>query len=613
MAERYDIFISYRRQGGDSTAKIICDRLKDRGHNVFYDVEALRSGAFNTRLYSVIDECSDVIVVLSPESLERCSNEDDWVRLEIAHALKAGKNVIPVFLRGFSFPDTLPEDIGALRYQNGLEANSEFFDAFMERLQSFLKTKPALFRRVVQNTVFKRTLPLTLAILAVLVIILGVSAFINSRANIFPRTQADKNITSEALGYIEQNLSAVDGALREVSDAFAACDNYLVDANPVQYEKAMEQIDHAYGELDGLDFTRYALSENVSSKIDSTPINKGDLVWVNGNNSTLQKSYLQSLLFIKQVVDKKSPIDIPTKRNILKIYKEMLNSDMLNIAYGINELLLPIDSEYLTDFRQKFLPSLVDLPFGTQTWLTEKKELERLMDSVYNQQLQQINNLSSVVGSENFELMTQKAEFEKYALEKGLSQSDIDVFFAMVENNSASIQELRQQLDEDIAKLAEMKNSAREKFAPKEDDKPEILWGKMLRFNTLKLYDDAVKCLQMYQLKVQSDYPDANVYVPAVISFLKQVSSTGVDYGVVVCGYEPGKPKHSVYEIGDIIIAVNDQICVNYNDYTSLIPAGQSFKVTLLRPDAEGRLVFTDAEVPAGQPKIQLLELSESE
>lgn len=104
MGRKYDVFISYRRQGGEQTARIICDRLMDSGYKVFFDVESLRSGAFNTKLYSVIDECRDVIVVLSQNSLDRCKDENDWVRLEIAHALKAGKNVIPVFLRGFVFP-----------------------------------------------------------------------------------------------------------------------------------------------------------------------------------------------------------------------------------------------------------------------------------------------------------------------------------------------------------------------------------------------------------------------------------------------------------------------------------------------------------------------------
>ena len=45
----YDVFISYRRSGGEYTAKILRDRLEDMGYRVFFDVESLRSGYFNNR------------------------------------------------------------------------------------------------------------------------------------------------------------------------------------------------------------------------------------------------------------------------------------------------------------------------------------------------------------------------------------------------------------------------------------------------------------------------------------------------------------------------------------------------------------------------------------
>ncbi len=613
MRRKYDVFISYRRQGGEQTAKIICDRLVDSGYHVFYDVEALRSGAFNTKLYSVIDECRDVIVVLSQNSLDRCNDENDWVRLEITHALKAGKNVIPVFLRGFAFPEILAEDIAPLRYQNGLEANSEFFDAFITKLKSFLKSKPTLLQRISQNLVFKRTLPFLLALLIVLGIGFGASVLIQNRVQTFPKTQEQKNIANEALSYIEQNITLIDGAFGEVSTAYKACKNYLVDLDPVQYEEAAAAINMAYGSINRLDFSQYALADNLSGKIDKTPINKADLVAVNDYNNVLCDLFESNLLFIKQIIHKDSALDTATKRKILEIYAKMLESDALTIAYGINDLLLPVDSSFLTEFKHKYLPMLINLPFGSQVWLSDKAELERLTDSVYNQQLQQKNDLLSILGTENYAFLQEKSELEQYALEKGMSQSEIDAFLANIVDKSESITALKQQLNEATTKLADMKNQAREKFAPKEEDDSGMLWGKMLRFMSLQLYEDAVKCAQMYQQKVQGDSPEAKEYVPAAIRFIKQISSTGVDYGVIVCGYEPGKPEHAVYEIGDIIVAIDDAMCLNFEKFVELMPAGKEYKVTILRPDAEGKLVFQEKIVPSGQPKIQLLDLTESE
>jgi hypothetical protein len=65
----------YRHDTGEHSAKVIYDRLRDKGYNVFLDVETLRSGAFNTKLYSVIEECRDVLVILSPNALDRCVND----------------------------------------------------------------------------------------------------------------------------------------------------------------------------------------------------------------------------------------------------------------------------------------------------------------------------------------------------------------------------------------------------------------------------------------------------------------------------------------------------------------------------------------------------------
>lgn len=145
--KKYDIFISYRRDGGESTAKMLRDQLASIKYRVFFDVESLRSGDFNLALLSVIEGCRDFVLVLSPGALDRCQNENDWVRLEIEHALRNNLNIIPVMLRGFTFPKELPPSIEAIRYRNGLEANYQFFDAFIQRLQTFLLSKPATLPR----------------------------------------------------------------------------------------------------------------------------------------------------------------------------------------------------------------------------------------------------------------------------------------------------------------------------------------------------------------------------------------------------------------------------------------------------------------------------------
>ncbi|MCD8364649.1 MAG: toll/interleukin-1 receptor domain-containing protein [Clostridiales bacterium] len=138
----YQVFISYRREGGESLAALLHERLSRMGYHVFYDVESLRSGKFNTQLLSVIENCTDVLVVLPPNALDRCVSEEDWVRQEIAHALKCEKNVIPVMMRNFFFPDHLPKELEDLPNMEGISANMEYFDAVIRRIDRLLISKP---------------------------------------------------------------------------------------------------------------------------------------------------------------------------------------------------------------------------------------------------------------------------------------------------------------------------------------------------------------------------------------------------------------------------------------------------------------------------------------
>lgn len=140
----YDIFISYRREGADATARLLYERLLRDGYRVAFDLETLRSGDFDEQILDAIRGCKDVIVVLAPGSLDRCHSPGDWVRQEIACAIETGKNVVPLMLRGFSFPpaDELPPEIRRLPKKQGVSASMEHLDSSIDRLKAFLTAKP---------------------------------------------------------------------------------------------------------------------------------------------------------------------------------------------------------------------------------------------------------------------------------------------------------------------------------------------------------------------------------------------------------------------------------------------------------------------------------------
>lgn len=144
----YDIFISYRRNGGYETAKHLYDLLKHDGYSVSFDIDTLRNGDFDVELLSRIDQCKDFIIILNKGVFDRCIDPNfdpkkDWLRNELAYALKQKKNIIPIMLAGFSdFPPDLPQDIALIERKNGPKYDQYYFDDFYNRLKGrFLESK----------------------------------------------------------------------------------------------------------------------------------------------------------------------------------------------------------------------------------------------------------------------------------------------------------------------------------------------------------------------------------------------------------------------------------------------------------------------------------------
>lgn len=139
---KYDVFISYRREGGYDTAKHLNDLLVRDGYRVSFDIDTLRNGPFNEQLLTRIEQCKDFILIVNKHAFDKTLDpntnpEEDWMRRELAHALKHKKNIIPIFLAGVSgFPNGLPEDIADVVKMNGPEYNKYYFDDFYKTLCS---------------------------------------------------------------------------------------------------------------------------------------------------------------------------------------------------------------------------------------------------------------------------------------------------------------------------------------------------------------------------------------------------------------------------------------------------------------------------------------------
>lgn len=161
----YDIFISYRRDGGFELAKHLYDLLSRDGYTVSFDIDTLRNGDFDKALINNIDNCQDFILIVDSKAFDRVFDtsfpiENDWMRQELAHTLKLNKNIVPIFLEGVTgFPAGLPEDISAITKKNALIYNKNYFDDFYRKLQEvFLTSKHGLSDEnvIIEQTCFCR-------------------------------------------------------------------------------------------------------------------------------------------------------------------------------------------------------------------------------------------------------------------------------------------------------------------------------------------------------------------------------------------------------------------------------------------------------------------------
>lgn len=170
----YDIFISYRRKGaGAGVAGELQAKLENRGYKVFLDVDEISSGTFPEQIEHAIEGCKDFLLILAPDTLDRCVDKEDWVRREITKAEDTNKNFIGVMLPGFVMPEieALPEPL------QGLPSKQLFLWSHEYRTASFKKIEENLASAEVKKV--KKRRKLTTAIIAVLVVLsLGVATMV---------------------------------------------------------------------------------------------------------------------------------------------------------------------------------------------------------------------------------------------------------------------------------------------------------------------------------------------------------------------------------------------------------------------------------------------------
>jgi len=135
-----NVFISYRREDTAGYAISLNKRLEAAfPGRVFIDVSAIRPGTdFHKVIERHIEGCAALVALIGKDwsTGDRLHEPDNFVRLEIAGALKRDISVIPVLVGAAKLPAAakLPEDIQPLLRRHAISISDEDWDHGCERL-----------------------------------------------------------------------------------------------------------------------------------------------------------------------------------------------------------------------------------------------------------------------------------------------------------------------------------------------------------------------------------------------------------------------------------------------------------------------------------------------
>jgi len=185
------VFLNYRRGDSEGQARALFFELvrllgKD---SVFMDVDSIALGRdFRKVLQERLESCDVMVALIGPDWLDaadpsgnrRLEDPTDFVRQEIAAALKRNIPVIPVLVQGARMPATeqLPDDLRDLPYRNGFELGHSTWESdvveMVKRLglqeqQAGASTPPSTERQTTrQRSTTSRAWVLWAAVIAVI-------------------------------------------------------------------------------------------------------------------------------------------------------------------------------------------------------------------------------------------------------------------------------------------------------------------------------------------------------------------------------------------------------------------------------------------------------------
>lgn len=646
--QTYNIFISYRRDGGFETASLIAEKLRNAGYNVFFDLESLRAGKFNEQLFQVIENCKDFIIILPKDGLERCVNETDWVRQEIIHAMKHGKNIIPVMLSGFQWSETMPAGLEGLgNYQSIAAGDHNFFDASVEKLKSYLKSK--------RDFTWQKYKTYILGVLLLLSFAIGVFLWHNYRENQYFTNVCinQTKLMSSGIAQINSNLNTANLAYEEWEKFRKRQNNAKPQDQEIIVQEFVEWVENTKKSVIFPNNEQYKLSEAddillKKHKIQTEEI-KGLYYQVLPQDPEDVLSYLNSL---------QENAKVPFIKNTMDKFAEAQYYSLEYLAtafyYALLGQLSTMPTEVYDEF-EKWVPkfnNFAGIPYRITFAESETQgnafmeKAEKIMNGLATSVNKSDDDIDEI--KKQLDEIQEKIDNNKQKKNDNIMKKEITARIQNIKNLSADVIEQQQQLQEMEVKIEESMRNIIEKCKILPEDDQYRMWGKIVRIATrmsqtaarrmesekndqkrkeelqAKGYDVSNYFQVKYTLSTDEIlreittrldqymqyFPETRSYVLAVKQFYTDVKNGKHTLnGMVVIGTKDNVP-HPIFKTGDIILSRKGKTVNSITDYKSVAKNEGSNTVTFLRLNS-GKLQKMTEIVPEIDVLVGFLDLKE--
>jgi hypothetical protein len=573
---------------------MIQEKLNSFGYKVFLDFETMRSGKFNEQIYEKIEMCNDVILICNPGCFDRAYNSEDWFRLEVLHAIKHKKNIIPVMLRGFEFPEVMPTELEEIPLLQGVRSSDELFDAFIDRLRSYLESRPSL--------ILKKRKSLLITISVILIMTFGLIYFFESQ-----RQREVEQVATTVVGDAGWRLGLLNVEMQNVKQLANEWDDFFSRTQfeaGYDYEGERERI-LSLIEKRKSNIQKYYDSDSLSTDMikilakSDIPLEDVRAMYGMSFEDCLEelKNYYD---FVFLLVETKPNGWLPGFKKSVKLSSSMIEYSYNVYYYNVLTLIADMPESSHEVFNEQY-PLLTEFPV---VYEFSKADAERSAERYFKLYEEALYEYTELVGVQGRLIQ----DFEKQ-LEVVVAKNEyIDTYEKQIESKSKKLELQKQEIALKQVELAEMKNRIREKFKPTDTDDQGLLWGKMLRFLAVKLKPEALLALDFYEKKAGME---ALPYTVPARNFIENQLFSSYQGGLVVMVFEDNR-DHSVIEIGDIIVAIQDEQVIDFEDYQLIRKKySDSPVLTVLRMDEEDNLVTLKLKSSPNDPKIGMLDLME--